>query len=154
MNKIKSVRYGLLPLFLSVFVLFSCDIDEEKNLLFQLKDNIVVAGVWQKVGTADKFEFFSDGTFTAKIGIYSGRGTFTYLEVTDDSIFNSHKAKFILNWSKTLNSSFQTKHKQQTVYVYGTSIANLQQFYYNISDASSSTVSKVSGEKEAFVQTS
>ena len=85
-------------LFCSLVLLFSCEIDEEKDLLFQLKDAIRASGTWQ-IGL-DNFKFEVNGEFRARIGSNTGSGTFRYYETTSESIFDSRKkvAEFRLSW--------------------------------------------------------
>lgn len=84
----------------SLILLFSCEIDEEKNLLFNLKDALKASGTWQAATGLDKFDFEVDGDFSVRIGSSSGNGTYRYYETTSESIFSSGKqvAKFRLIW--------------------------------------------------------
>ena len=92
-------------LFCSLVLLFSCEIDEEEDLLFQLKDAIRASGTWQTTGL-DKFDFEVNGDFTARIDSNTGNGTFRYYETTSESIFNTGNqvAEFHLSWKQGAGS--------------------------------------------------
>ncbi len=113
MNKIKLI----VSFFLLTPMLFSCEIDEESNLLFKLKDTLQAAGIWQASGGTDKFEFFSDGTFTAKIDGKAGSGTFVYSLNTNESIWSSNNkiATFALTWNRRSTTILFTDYKKLTV---------------------------------------
>ena len=106
MKKMKFI-FGVL---LCSLVWFSCKIDEERYLLFQLKDSLIVAGNWQSGVGVDGFQFASDSTFTAKIGGRTGGGTFRYYETTNESIFdqNNKVAQFVLTWKSKVRPSDPT----------------------------------------------
>ena len=85
---------------LSSLVLLSCEIDEKKDLLFNLKDSLRASGSWQT--GLNKFDFEINGKFSARIGGRTGSGTYRYYETINESIFNSGKqvATFVLTWDQ------------------------------------------------------
>ena len=100
MNKIKLIASFLL----FVPILSSCEFDEESDLLFQLKDTLQAAGVWETSGgKIEKFEFLSDGTFTARINGKRGSGTFVYSLNEDKYTWTTNKqiATFTLTWNSS-----------------------------------------------------
>ncbi|WGK69563.1 hypothetical protein P0082_01510 [Candidatus Haliotispira prima] len=82
---------------LSSLVLFSCQIVEEDNLLFQLKDNLRAAGTWQSGIGSNLFKFETGGLFTASIGGAEGNGSFRYSE---DTFSSTRVGIFSLYWKK------------------------------------------------------
>ena len=98
MHKIKPAC--LLAGILSISVLFACTIDEEKNLLFELKDSLRAAGKWQSQNGTDGFTFKTDAIFTTRFGGHTGSGRFHYRETTSESIFKRFDsvAEFVLTW--------------------------------------------------------
>ena len=82
-------------------VLLSCEIDEEKDLLFNLKNALKASGTWQAIGL-DKFDFEVNGNFTVRIGSNTGSGTYRYDETINESIFSSGKqiGEFRLSWKQ------------------------------------------------------
>ena len=94
-------------------VLLSCEIDEEKDLLFNLKDALKASGTWQN--ELNKFDFEINGKFSVRIGGSTGSGTYRYYETISESIFSSGKqvATFILTWHQRPSGSGITRESLQ-----------------------------------------
>ena len=90
-------------------VLLSCEIDEEKDLLFNLKDALKASGTWQN--KLNKFDFEINGKFSVRIGGSTGSGTYRYYE----TIFNRGKqvATFVLTWHQRPSGSGITRESLQ-----------------------------------------